>query len=96
LSRLAASGLNWEPATMFVVGALLLVFEAWRWKGEPFGAGWFGASGLLCMWWGSAHLVKLPLQIDPQAAEIGVALFAVIAVPLLAVAFQAKRNKAVL
>jgi hypothetical protein len=37
----------------------------------------------------------MPLRIDPQAAEIGVGLFAIVTVPLLATAFRAKRNKAI-
>jgi membrane-bound serine protease (ClpP class) len=96
LSRLAAHGLNWEPATMFVLGALLLVAQAWFWKRGAFRTSWIGGIGALSMWWGSSNLVKMPLRIDPQAAELGVALFALITVPLLAVAFRAKRNKAVL
>jgi hypothetical protein len=93
LARLWAIGLNWEPAAMFLVGALLLAVQAWFWKRGAFRTSWIGGIGTLSMWWGSAHLVKMPLGIDPQAAEMGVVLFAVITVPLLAVAFRAKRNK---
>jgi membrane-bound serine protease (ClpP class) len=96
LSRLAADGLNWEPAAMFLIGALLLVVQAWFWKGKSYRTSWIGGIGALCMWWGSAHLVRMPLRIDPQAAELGVCLFAIITVPLLGAAFRAKRNKAVL
>jgi len=98
LSRLVASGLNWESAVVFLVGAVLLVCQAWFWKARGPGRWfrwdrWIGGVGVLCMWWGSAHLVKMPLRIDPQAAEIGVGLFAIVTVPLLAAAFRAKRNK---
>jgi hypothetical protein len=89
-------GLNWEPAAMFLAGALLLVLQAWFWKRGAFRTSWIGGIGVLSMWWGSMHLVKVPFGIDPRAAEMGVALFAVITVPLLAVAFRAKRNKVVL
>src|SRR5271170_4616490 len=82
LSRLVVNGLNWEPAAMFLMGSLLLVWQAWLWNVTH--ARWFrwdkwiGGVGVLSMWWGSAHLVKMPLRIDPQAAEIGVGLFAII------------------
>lgn len=95
LSRLASMGLNWEPAAMFVIGALLLVVQAWIWKGKSFRTSWIGGIGVLCMWWGSAHLVKMPLRIDPQAAELGAGAFALITLPLLGVAFRARRNKAI-
>lgn len=98
LSRLVASGLNWESAALFLIGALLLVCQAWFWKGRSGhwfrGERWIGGIGLVSMWWGSAHLLNAPLRIDPQAAEIGVGLFAIVTVPLLAAAFRAKRNKA--
>jgi len=93
LSRLAANGLNWEPATMFLFGLLLLVVQAWYWKAKLFRRSWIGGIAMLSMWWGSAHLVRIPLQINPEAAEIGVSLFAIITVPLLGMAFRARRNK---
>jgi membrane-bound serine protease (ClpP class) len=99
-SRLVASGLNWEAAAVFLMGALLLVCHAWFWM--PRSAGWLrwergmGGAGVLGMWWGSAHLVNEPVRINPQAAEIGVGLFALVTVPLLAAAFRARRNKAIL
>ena len=82
---------------MFLLGAMLLAVQAWFWKrGAVLRTSWIGGIGALSMSWGSAHLVKMPLGIDPQAAELGVALFAIVTVPLLAMAFRAKTNKALL
>ena len=90
LSRLMAIGLNWVPALMFLSGALLLVVQAWAWNGTARSSGW-GVVGLITMLWSSEHLVRVSLA--PYAAELGVALFTVVTVPLLAIAFRARKNK---
>jgi membrane-bound serine protease (ClpP class) len=98
LSRLASYGLNWEASGTLLLGLAILVVQAWFWKGDPRWfrwERWIGGIGVLSMWWGSTHLVNMPLRINPQAAEMGVALFAIISVPLLRTAFQAHRNKVV-
>jgi membrane-bound ClpP family serine protease len=91
LSRLVAIGLNWLPASLLVVGALLLVMEARARNRTGRSSGW-GVAGLITMLWSSEHLVRVSLV--GYAAEIGVAIFAVVTVPLLAVAFRARKNKA--
>lgn len=90
LSRLVAIGLNWAPALMFVAGALLLVVQARAWNGTARSTGW-GVVGLITMLWSSEHLIRVSLA--SYAAEFGVAIFAVVTVPLLAIAFRARKNK---
>lgn len=90
LSRLVAIGLNWLPALIFLVGALLLVVQAWAWNGTARSAGW-GVIGLTTMLWSSEHFVRVSLA--SYAAESGVAIFAVVTVPLLAIAFRGRKNK---
>jgi membrane-bound serine protease (ClpP class) len=101
LSRLLVIGLNWEGAALFLLGTMLLVVHAWFWKGSRNllrffrWENWIGAAGVASMWWGYMRLVRIP-GIDPQAAEVGTALFAIVTVPLLAMAFRARRNKTAL
>lgn len=90
LSRLVAIGLNWVPALIFLAGALLLVMQAWAWNGTARSTGW-GVVGLITMLWSSEHLVRVSLA--SYAAELGVAIFALVTVPLLASAFRARKNK---
>jgi membrane-bound serine protease (ClpP class) len=97
LSRLAADGLNWGAAGLFLLGAALLAVESWSFNKDRLGwrrwVRWIGALGASAMWWGSVNLVETPSPIDPWAAGIGVALFAIVTVPLLDGAFRARKNK---
>ena len=90
LSRLVAIGLNLVPASMFLAGALLLVIQAWAWNGTARSTGW-GVLGLITMLWSSEHLVRVSFA--AYAAELGVLIFAAVTVPLLAIAFRARKNK---
>ncbi len=90
LSRLVAIGLNWAPASLFLAGALLLIMQAWAWNGTARSSGW-GVVGVIAMLWSSEHLVRVSLA--AYAAESGVLIFAVVTVPLLAIAFRAHKNK---
>jgi membrane-bound ClpP family serine protease len=91
-ARLATFGFYAEGVALFLAGAALIVFEAWLW---PRFRAWFliAGPGVLVMSWGAAHLVRLPAQINAEAAEAAVLLFAIVTVPLLSTAFRARRNK---